>query len=192
MGQQREVILVLGKTGSGKTTWARNYIKTLSRVIVAEAGYNEFDIIPCPTFDSLIDKIEKEDKGGRGIFRVSYTPLYHEQPMMFDVARCTKNVHLVIEEADRYDDPRSCEEYDEIISRGRHYGVSIIGISLYPAKIPASLRSQASRVICFRQHEPKDVKYFYDVIGEAADQLPTLGQFEFLDWTPTGLTKGKL
>lgn len=183
---QREIVLVVGQTGSGKTTWTRNYIKNLPRVLVLDADFGEYGI-PCyETFPELVQAVD-----GKSFFRASYTPRQFEMPLMFDLARVLGHCHLVLEEADRLEDPRSFLEYDEAISRGRHFGVSLVGVSLYPAKLPAMLRRQATRLIAFRQIEPRDIDYLAEIIGPAADELPDLPQFSYIDWTPTGGAKIK-
>lgn len=173
---------MLGKTGSGKTTWARNFIQAQTRVLILDAGFGDYPARPSGTLEGLIDTAERLNSGGAGFFRLSYTPRFGEAPVVMDLARIVRNCWLVLEEADRFDEPRICPEYDEIISRGRHYGVNILGISLYPFKLPADLRRQATRIICYRMHEPRDVDYLYDVIGDDVQKLPGLEPFQYLDW----------
>lgn len=179
---QREVVLVLGKTGSGKTTWARKFIETKQRVIILDAGFGDYPAQETETLDALMDQVEARDKNGSGFFRLSYTPRLAEPPIIIDLARVVRKCWLVLEEADRLDDPRQCAEYDEAISRGRHYELSLLAISLYPFKLPADLRRQATRIICYRMHEPRDIDYLYDIIGDDVSKLPNLEPFHFLDW----------
>lgn len=179
---QREVVLVLGKTGSGKTTWTRKYIETLNRVIILDAGFGDYPVEECNSMDELINLAEKRNADGHGFFRLSYTPRSGEAGVILDLARVLRNTWVIIEEADRLDDPRIHPEYDEIISRGRHYGVSILAVSLYPFKLPADLRRQATRLICYRMHEPRDLDYLSDIIGDDVSKLPDLEPFHFLDW----------
>ena len=183
---QRDIVIVVGQTGCGKTTWARGMVKTLSRCLILDASFGEFDAVTYPDFPSLVAAVD-----GKSFFRAAYTPRQFEIPSMFDLARVLGRCHLVIEEADRLDDPRVFPEYDEAISRGRHYGVSLTGISLYPAKLPAMLRRQATRVIAFRQIEPRDIDYLAEIIGPAADDLPDLAPFHYVDWSPVGGAKIK-
>ena len=156
-------------------------MNTLSRVLVLDAGFGEYDATQYGDFESLATGI-----AGKSFFRAAYTPRTYEIPVMFDLARVAGRCTLVLEEADRLDDPRQFFEYDEMISRGRHYGVSICAISLYPAKLPAMLRRQTTRLIAFRQIEPRDIDYIAEIIGPAADELPDLKPFHFIDWTPSG------
>lgn len=177
---QTEVVIVTGQRGNGKTTWARNYIKSLNRVIVLDKqAFEEFGVPLSPNFPALVKAVE-----GKSFFRASYAPHTFEIPVMFDLARVVGNCHLVLEEADQLDDPRSFLEYDEAISRGRHYGVSIVAISLFPTKLPYALRTQATRLICFRQLEPRAINTVAEIIGDDGLRLPSLQKFHYLDWTP--------
>lgn len=179
---QREVVLVLGKTGSGKTTWARRFIQTQTRVIVLDAGFQDYQVRSVSDLSELISVVDKLNVGGSGFFRITYTPRMYESPVIMDLSRVVANCWLVLEEADRMEDPKVNPEYDEIISRGRHYGVSILAVSLYPFKLPADLRRQATRIVCYRMHEPRDLDYLYDIIGEDVSKLPGLKPFHYLDW----------
>lgn len=179
---QREVVLVIGKTGSGKTTWAKNFIRDKTRVLILDAGFGDYSAREHENLSDLIDETEKQNCNGSGFFRFSYTPRSSESGVILDLARVTGNCWLVLEEADRLDDPRYMPEYDEVISRGRHYGVNILAVSLYPFKLPADLRRQATRLICYRMHEPRDLDYLYDVIGSDVELLPNLKPFHYLDW----------
>lgn len=188
-GQQRQVDLILGKTGSGKTTYARHLIASRSRVIIADADFREYPATTFQTFESLSDYLEKHAGAGQ-FFRVAYTPYEDEYPLMCDLARLVGNCTLVLEEADRFPDPRSCIEYQEIITRGRHHRVSIMALGLYPALLPAMLRRQASKIISFRQHEPADIDWLAAVMGETAKQLPALGDHQYLEWWQDGTVYG--
>lgn len=182
-GLQREVILVFGKTGSGKTEWTKHFLANRQRVIIADADQKGYPAVHFNSLDDLIN-YAKEQTRPRGFFRISYTPYEHEFPLFLDLARIISPVHLVLEEADRLPDPSECFEYQEIIVRGRHTSTSLVAVSLYPALMPKMLRSQASRIIAFRQHEPADIDWLRRVMGDDAQRLSNLGDHEFFDWTP--------
>ncbi len=182
-GLQREVVLVFGKTGSGKTEWTKHFLADRQRVIIADADQKGYPAIHFATLDDLIN-YTKEHQSPRSFFRISYTPYEHEFPLFLDLARIISPVHLVLEEADRLPDPSECFEYQEIIVRGRHTSTSLVAVSLYPALMPKMLRSQASRIIAFRQHEPADIDWLRRVMGDDAHRLSNLGDHEFFDWTP--------
>lgn len=182
---QREVILIFGQTGSGKTTEAIKIVGNLPRVFVAEANFGEF---PCEQFSeypAVVDRLEKSKCFASNVpFRVSYSPRIAEHPLIFDTAIELRNCSLVLEEADRFDDPRNFPEYDEVITRGRHYGVSIVALGLHPYKIPKELRRQCTALVSFRQIDPSDIDWLREIIGEQADALPSLQAFHKVVWTP--------
>lgn len=182
-GKQRDVILVFGKTGSGKTEWTKHYLQTCHRVLIADADQHGYPAVHFKTFDDLSEYVGKHT-APKSFFRASYTPYDHEFPCFLDLGRIVSPVHLVLEEADRLPDPSECFEYQEVIVRGRHTGTSLVAVSLYPYLMPKMLRSQATRIIVFRQHEPADIDWLRRVMGDDAHRLSNLGDHEFFDWTP--------
>jgi len=180
---QRDVILILGKTGSGKTTFARVLVSSMPRVFIADADFNEFGALPFDSFNDVQGYLEGHREKNK-FFRVTYTPYVNEYPYIFDLARLVAPLHLVLEEADRFDDPRFCPEYEEVIARGRHHGVSLVALSRYPYALPSMLRREATRIIAFHHHEPTDLAWFSDVMGPATEILTQLKEHEYLDWRP--------
>lgn len=189
---QREVILIFGQTGSGKTYEAKRIFESCPRAVVAEAGFDEFPALTFQTYPELVLHLDRlgafENK--RTPFRVSYTPLISEHGLIFDLSLELQDCWLFLEEADRFDDPRQFPEYDEVITRGRHYGVSICALGLHPYKLPKELRRQATKIICFRQTERSDIEWIAEHVGELAYQLPELSgppmrpPNAYLYWTP--------
>lgn len=181
---QREVILAVGRTGYGKTTWTNDYIKKFSRVIVADAGFGDYSIRRAGTYRELCDSVQ------RGFFRVSYDTQPSDWPFVFECARTAGEMggplHLVMEEAYRAGDPRLVQEYSEAINQGRHWGLSIIAVSTRAAKIPTDFKAQVSKIIAFGQNLPNDVEYLSEFMGDAAERLRTLPRFHYLEWTPDG------
>lgn len=189
---QREVILIFGQTGSGKTYEAKRIFEQCPRALVAEAGFDEFPALTFQTYPDMVIHLDKigafENK--RTPFRVSYSPLIAEHGFIFETSLALGDSWLFLEEADRFDDPRSFPEYDEVITRGRHYGISICALGLHPYKLPKELRRQATKIICFRQTERSDIEWIAEHVGECAYQLPDLSgppmrpPNPYLYWTP--------
>jgi hypothetical protein len=191
---QRRVKIVVGPTGSGKTRWARNYLRDKSRILIADADFKELEGVEFtppagPGFEALCAYLEKYQSKS-SFFRARYTPYESEYPLMCDLARVLGPVDFVIEECDRFPDPKYCQEYEEIIARGRHWGISITALSRHPTAIPIMLRRETSSpggsIIAFRHNEPADIEWFRAVMGNAADEIQNLKQHEFIEWTPDG------
>jgi hypothetical protein len=72
----------------------------------------------------------------------------------------------------------------DLINYGRHRKVSMICTSRRPAQVARELTSQCSEIRCFRTTEPRDIRYFSDIMGDtAAQKLPALGEYQYLRWT---------
>ena len=191
---QREIILVVGKTGSGKTTWAKSLFAQTPRALLADAGFQEFPALYFAEYPEFVHYARTQGafsdfqsspfRLSYVPFRWGYTPRIVEEPLIFDTAMELGNCVLFLEEADRFEDPRTLQEYDEVISRGRHHGVSIVAVTPHPYGLPKDLRRQATRIIAFNQDEPGDLDYLAARMGDAAYTLPSLPRFTYLDWSP--------
>lgn len=165
-------------------------MKDKTRVLVADAGFGEYPFYESRSFAELCSILS------RGFFRVSYTPLSWEWPYLLDAAMRAGSdggpLWLVLEEASRLPPPRACEEYERLLIQGRHFGINLLALSTRPAHLPPDYRSQATRVIAFRQHEERDVDYLAGIVGrEAAEALPNLkifpeGYSDHIEWTDKG------
>lgn len=199
---QREVTIVLGQTGSGKTYWATQYLKKYPRVLIADAGFSEFGVPEASSYNSLLDSLEdrKAFKTHRP-FRISYDFRPHEYGAPFEIAMQAGDTLLVLEEADRFSEVVRDEEnkivyagvndpfYKEAIYRGRHYGTSLLFISLSPRAIPTEVRRQATQIVSFSQVFPDDIDWLAEVVGDSAFELSTISgppqkpPHPYLHWT---------
>lgn len=171
---QRQITLVLGQTGSGKTHMARQLIKLLPRVLIIDAGFNEFDATAFDNIEDLFNYCRDGGyfKSGRP-FRISYTPYPCDYEALFLLACELGDTTLVLEEADRFSF-EEIDSYQTAIIRGRHYGLSLICLALHPYLLPKELRRQCTNLYSFRQTEPSDIAYITEIVGLAAERLPEL------------------
>ena len=95
--RERELILVLGKTGSGKTQWTKRYAANLTRYIALE--YNaEYPGVVTRSLPELTTYLEKH---GGTYFRLCHWTV-EDFPAVCDCARIVGHLTLIIEEADRF------------------------------------------------------------------------------------------
>lgn len=71
-----------------------------------------------------------------------------------------------------------------VLARGRHTRCSVIAATQRPHQVARIVTSQASRVIAFRTHEPRDVRWLADVGGPtfaavAREDLPRFHSVHF-------------
>lgn len=189
---QRDVTIVIGQTGSGKSFWSNEYLKTKPRVLVATAGFKDFDVTYVESYEGLISYLEQHDAFGTfKPFRVGYHFRPEEENLYFETLLALKNTLGVAEEAERFH-PMFLPAYQEVIYRGRHDGIELLCVSLAPKDMPTAVRRQCTRMICFRQIMPTDIDWISEVVGDAALKLPELSgppskpPHPYLLWTPLG------
>lgn len=183
---ERDIILVYGMTGMGKTRWTRAYLNAIRepRIIVMDTQV-EHDGILFADLGELIDHVMHYRT-----FRVR-TEFVDDFPLLCSIAYAAGNCCLVVEETQRVL-PASNREppssFLDIVYRGRHRRVSLIMVSQRPSTVHIAARSQWNRIICFRQTEPADVDWIESVAGVSIDPL-SLPQSAFYEITPTGCQK---
>lgn len=102
-----------------------------------------------------------------------------------------KRRFLIIDEAHEFFSRKQCQ-YLWIGSRGRHYGLNIIGITQRGASIHPTFRSQCSVLYLF-QCSLTDAKFLSDEYGNPALlDAPRLERGKFYKIDHNGLTTGKV
>jgi hypothetical protein len=176
----REFIIVVGNQGFGKSVWAKIYTQRNERLFVSDPlcsyGAN-FDIPPS-------DWVEPILSGKAQRFRIG-TPAYPDElPIMGNAAYAVGNCTFVIEECALLF-PRGApipEWMQPLVFMGRAQRVNLLLVAQRMAKIPVDLRSQATRIVSFRQTESDDVDALIDRIGDEAEEVTRLPELECLDW----------
>lgn len=185
MAPDRDVIIILGKTGYGKSTWLHKYCAGVPRRFC----FDPFRKFPA----EYLDEKQILEKHEQGVFRnqAAYSIGSHYLPdlsLLGSVSYLTGNCAFIIEECgfafakgERIDDWLA-----EAIFLGRHQSLTLIFTAQRAVSIPIELRSQASRFVSFRQTERRDVdwcrEYLDDVDTELGiDLLPGLEKLECLD-----------
>lgn len=180
---EKIIELIFGKRGSGKSCLAKELLQQHSRYIV-------FDTLGEYTEGVIVQDLEELKalwgKVYRRPFRIIYQPLDpdSEFPIVATyVLRCG-NVEFLIEECDRYTMPKGiCLPFKEIIQRGRHNNIALIGVTQRPRGIDHLLTSQAKKMCIFNTNEPGDIDYFKGIIGDAvAAKVEALKQYEYVEW----------
>lgn len=184
------ISVVLGRRGSGKTTWIRTRLRTLSRVLVFDtlAEYGS-DTEASPDLPSFLDAVERSQ--GR-YFRISFVP-YREDPeaaldIFLRAAWIVGDLTVVIDEVDAVSSPVSVPwELQKLIRYGRHRRLSVIVASRRAAEVPRLITSQADEVVSFNQSEPTDLEYLRRYVSaDFADTVSGLPRYEHRTYEPWG------
>lgn len=181
---QREVLLVCGVTGSGKTTWARQFTSKLPRLCVYDIA------LSFPVQYMEAESIAELTDTKPETFRVGvYSP--YDTNVLTAAAYMLGNCWLVLEEISTLYNigARIHGPLQEAVLLGRQRALSLLVISQRASYIPITLRSQASRIISFRQQEPADLKWLADFMGKEAETLPQLQDLHCIDWHKGKITR---
>lgn len=178
--KKREVIIVLGRTGMGKSIWCRQFLKDKSRLFV----YDPIMEINCSYLktNQLITLAEIEKKESMRKFRVGTTNT-DDVPLLTSCAYEYGNCWLSLEEASVVFNAgtRSPDWIRDAIFLGRHRNMSMLVTAQRPTSIPVDLRSQASRIVCFSQHEKNDVGWLRNYFNDQVETISTLPELTCLD-----------
>lgn len=189
-----EIIVVLGRRGQGKSTWAKRYVQGVRRLAVWDPKRSYQVDYPPDLAEWFEDYEIHAARNSSEEFRIG--GFYDDdQETLGSIAYVAQHTCLVLEECAFVFNPRQDfpEWARECIYLGRERGISVVAVAQRPRSVHIALRSQATRVICFNQHEVTDVDWIADMFGsDALDQIPTLEKLECLDISPEGTKRYKL
>lgn len=173
-----EVVLILGKRGSGKTTLAKKMRAGYTRVITLDPLL-QYGGTVVTSFDGFAE-IFKNDPPPEKFDIVCRFQSDTDHDYMFRAVREIGNCMLVVEEAGIFIDPRSqMESFSWLVNYGRHREISMICISRRVPELSIQFRSQINRMITFRQTEPPDLKTL-EAYGFDPVQVSNLPDHEYL------------
>lgn len=186
----RDFIIVCGNQGFGKSVWAKKYSERLKRLFVycpKESYENvDFETDPVQWVPDLLGR--EEYAPGETKFRYGVALPDEADSLGLSALACGKCTVLLDECALLF--TRELPEWAKpLVYMGREPQINLVVIAQRAANIPIAIRSQAARIITFRQTEPDDVKTLRERIGDAADELPSLEKLHCLDFDGSGEVK---
>jgi len=179
-----DIKLIVGKSGSGKTTHTIRLIEDCHRVIMFDTQNKDY------TDGVMFYEIREFKKFWlkvyRGNFRLIYrplNPLKEIEEICYLAFKCG-NLTFVAEELPSLCDSRVIsDELRKVIFRGRMKDIHFIGLMQRPIGIHRDITSQASEILIFNIDEPTDVKYFRNRIGQdIEDRIRQLEEYQYLHW----------
>lgn len=186
----RKVNLIYGTTGSGKTTLAKKIVAPERRQIILDCDFNEF---PADYYaGDFIDFAQICKTHHAENCKINFTPLADEYDFTFNIIKIFGEygpgpTMLILEEADRFYKSR---QFDEVITRGRHYNLNITAIVIRPYLTYTSLRSVATDIYLSKFSDPRDLNYFSQFVGP--DEILALKKYEFIHIDLKGGTTEKI
>lgn len=166
----REIVLVFGKTGSGKSTFTRAYIQNFPRVIVIDP-MEEYEGIIFYDFYTL-NEYHKINQLESFIYVCRFSSDL-EIEYLFKFSQAIENNLLVLEECSIYVSPQAkSNEFLNIVRFGRHKQISIIGISRRATELHNDLKAMVNKIISFKQTHPIDLQNMSKLGFQNLDSLP--------------------
>lgn len=178
---EKKIRLIFGKRGCGKSVLAEILCRNSKRLIIYDTLGEYRNGVIIEDLEALKDFWGKVYRGN---FRIIYQPVDPEND--FDaicklVYECGDMTFLV-EELDRYSRPLALSlPFKEIIQRGRHRNIELIGVTQRPHGIDKLLTSQAKEMFIFNTTEPRDVEYFKSTVGyKVVVKMADLKEYEYV------------
>lgn len=200
----REITLVFGKTGMGKSNWMKGNLSTLQRVIILDP-LNEYPGKEFQDLSDMVDYLESENVKGdlKKSFCVKSCNVLDLEGLGEIVAdgdrqndpNAMRDITFIIEEAQRClpaSGERIPDSLKRIIFQGRHFMRSLIIAAQRPSIVNIAARSQWTRINTFNLTETADVGWLeqvsgYDIQGKTGEsdirKLPVGDYFEITPGT---------
>lgn len=179
---EREITIVMGMTGWGKSWWSKLYsLKWKNRLI-----YDPSMSFPEVIWGNLDDHVENLI-GEEPVpdFQYGFVD-ENDVPQAGSITFVRGNMMLMIEECAAVFEKgqaRLPEWAKRLCFFGRHRECSLTLIAQRPTYIPIDFRSQANRVITFCQHEDADMQWLKEFFGkERMDRMMSIPKFTCFDW----------
>ncbi len=180
---EKKVIMIFGKRGGGKSHLAGVLLALFSRVLIYDTLHeyrNGF------VFHDLGSLARFWKRNSRGPFRLIYQPTDPEGEFeaIANLAWLCGNMVFLIEEVDIYSSPHKIgPAFKNVVQRGRHKNITLIGISQRPFGIHRLLTSQAKEIYVFSMNEPRDRDYLRGLLGSDIEtKLDGLAKYQYAKW----------
>jgi len=184
---ERKVKLIFGKRGSGKSFLNQKLVEKTPRLLIFDTLGEYSQGVVCNSVKELADFWERHYSGN---FRIIYRPLKPQDEIetIAGLVWSCGNITFAVEEIDCFCGPLLIgDNFSQIIQRGRHKNIELIGVTQRPFGINRLLTSQAKEIYIFNTNEPRDREYLRTLLGEGIDaRLDALKQYEYVKWTDGG------
>jgi len=192
-----DITAIFGQRGSGKSDLGKAISRLYPRLFAIditsewECGRDDLDLVT-DSFDVAARFLEETigEKQFRMAFQFDIDTASDTQRKTFNALLRTlykrgtitgENLCLLIEEVHFYCSPATIEEWlFKMVTVGRHANVPMIVSSQRPAQVHKSITSAAPNKFIGQLDDGRDLKYFREIIGDLADEIPKLDKYDFI------------
>lgn len=199
---------VWGASGSGKSSYVKQRLKTVKRLIVfdpLDEYAQALRIRRCETANEVL-KAARENWNG---FRIAYVPPAGKEPralhqlslLIFEMQKPFKEkgrgagLTLVVEEMNLsfpLHGESKARGFADVCSRGRHFGITTYGLSQRIAEVSTRFRGNCTESVVLRQQGPRDIKAATDAIGGNDAQVRALKNLDYLHERNGDISPGRI
>ncbi len=178
---KRDFICIVGNQGCGKSVWTKQYCSSEKRLLAFDpaASFPRVDFMADP--ENWVSDVVHQRRA-----EFAYGTIYQDElPMFANTAMAAGKCTFAIEEcALVFSKGGDCPDWAKpLVFMGRHPEVNLLLVAQRAISIPIDLRSQASRIVSFRQTEQEDVNAICNRIGKQyRDVISSLPDLTCIDW----------
>lgn len=207
---------VWGASGSGKSSYVKKLVRTRKRLIIFDPLAEYAGSLPNirnigHNGPDALDKVRLSMAQNWPGFRIAYVPpagreavalsalsrlLMAAQKPFKDGQRGALPITLVVEEMNLSfpvsGGVQKSPGFAEICSRGRHYGIEIIGLSQRIAEVATRFRNNCDETVVLRQKGPRDIDAATQEIGGDRAAVTALQNLQYLHERAGVIKKGKI
>ena len=180
---EKKIAIIFGKRGSGKSYLAAHLLSPHDRYVIYDTLHEYRDGVVCEDMPQLC---EIWRNCYRRKFKLIYRPINPEAEFdaVANLVWICGDVAFLVEEVDTFSNQfKISDEFANVIQRGRHRNITLIGVSQRPYGIHRLLTSQAKEICVFNTNEPRDREYLRGLLGQEIEaRLDQLKQYEFIRW----------
>lgn len=201
---------VWGASGSGKSSYVKKRIGRGSKRVVIFDPLDEYGAEGFHTIRGNMDAVRVFMGKNWGSFRIAYVPpagqeaaalsklsrLLMAAQSPFKAGASGLGVTLIVEEMNlcfpTAGGAERCKGFADICSRGRHFGIHVIGLSQRIAEVSTRFRGNCTETVVFRQKGPRDVKAAAAELGVSEAEVRGLVNLSYLHEQGGAVTSGKI
>ena len=206
---------VWGRSGSGKSSYVKKMLKGQKRLVIFDPLAEYGEALRIRTVEhrnrNSLDDVRKAMIDDWSGFRVAYVPpagkeaaalsalcrlLFAAQQPFKDGKRGAKMLTLVVEEMNLSfpvaGGAQKCPGFADVCSRGRHYGIEVIGVSQRIAEVATRFRNNCDETVVLAQKGPRDLDAAAAELGGDKGAVKGLDNLEYIHERHGVLTRGKV